>query len=157
MKIKKILPYKISRAFPILGLAAGSLLSSCEKPRPEPQDVYFSFYEINQFGNRSEKHYEELDKKTLLTTIYDENVRHVYLKVEPWNDYTYYDSYSSLSSLRYDLGRIIEIKPEKVSGTGDFHFFPGVVSKEDSLWFVKNGWTVNQTPIAPNPNKAKQR
>lgn len=38
----------------------------------------------------------------------------------------------------------IALDPERVKGRGDFYFYPGNCSTADSLWFVQNGWTVNQ-------------
>jgi hypothetical protein len=37
----------------------------------------------------------------------------------------------------------VDVSP-KVKGKGNLEFKPGVVLAEDSLWFVANGWTVNQ-------------
>jgi len=38
----------------------------------------------------------------------------------------------------------VEVSP-KVKGKGNLEFWPGNASVNDSLWFVANGWTVNQT------------
>ena len=49
----------------------------------------------------------------------------------------------SITNMRKNLQKLVEISP-KVSGRGDWWFKEGTALPEDSLWFVQNGWTVNQ-------------
>ena len=48
-----------------------------------------------------------------------------------------------ITNIRKELQKCVEISP-KVSGRGDWWFRRGKALPEDSLWFVQNGWTVNQ-------------
>lgn len=157
-KFNKTLPYKLSRTLPLLGLAAGSLVSSCEK---EGIDRYFQYYEIGtEYYEPAEIFdYSQLEPaKKVYDAIFDKNVRYVYLEVAPWNNYCHFPA-EIISSMEIPyLNSFIELNPQKVKGKGDYHFRPGEITKEDSLWFVNHGWTINQKPIQPFPGKSsKQR
>ena len=67
---------------------------------------------------------------------------HVYLTLIP-NDRNDNLSKKGITILRNNLQKRVEISP-KVSGRGDWWFKDGQALPEDSLWFVQNGWTVNQ-------------
>ena len=67
---------------------------------------------------------------------------HIYLTLIP-NSRNDYISTANITTIRKELQKRVEISP-KVSGRGDWWFRRGKALPEDSLWFVQNGWTVNQ-------------
>ncbi|MBQ9312199.1 MAG: hypothetical protein IJ213_06315 [Bacteroidales bacterium] len=40
--------------------------------------------------------------------------------------------------------KAVRSRYSKTWGRGDFNFYPGDLSEEDSLFFINNGWTVNK-------------
>ena len=69
---------------------------------------------------------------------------HIYLTLIP-NDRNDNLSKKGITILRNNLQKRVEISP-KVSGRGDWWCKEGKALPADSLWFVQNGWTVNQNP-----------
>ncbi|MBD5397511.1 hypothetical protein HDR62_05205 [bacterium] len=67
---------------------------------------------------------------------------HIYLTLIP-NSRNDYISTATITTIRKNLQKRVEISP-KVSGRGDWWFRRGKALPADSLWFVQNGWTVNQ-------------
>lgn len=114
------------------------LLTSCKKTEEndlEPtRDVEVEFDNIDPN--------EQLNKEKLQKLITDTSVRYVYLTAKhSWDGWTA----KNIEALRPFLQKRIEMSP-KIRGRGDFDFKWGEASKvpEDSLWFVKNGWTINK-------------
>jgi hypothetical protein len=69
------------------------------------------------------------------------SVRTVYLQpVSPFITYTQ----GNVSRLRNNyLQPMLDVSP-KVRGIGNIEFEPGIILPADSLWYVANGWTINQ-------------
>ena len=139
MKSVHIFLRKLKRAFSLATIAGATLLpASCNKDEPavEQHDVVvdFSYRDIDK----------TLDMSTLQKLVQDKTVRYVYLS--PYDHWGNYDDTESIYLLRTRaLQPLIEMSP-KMRGRGNFDFKPGVASQipSDSLWFVKNGWTINK-------------
>ena len=115
------------------------LAVACEKESSEP--VYRAPYE-------KELRFNEYDVDSIEIPIVqkfarDTACKHIYLTVKDNNAYTSYIA-DDINLLRNYLDARIQLAPEKISGRGDFNFYPGTASIADSLWFVEQGWTVNQ-------------
>ena len=139
MNYKKIIPYKLKCALSMATIAGATLLpASCKKDEPavEQHDVVVEF----NHNNIDEK----FDMNTLQKLVQDKTVRYVYLfACDHWDNYTHTESIYRLRTRV--LQPCIEMSP-KMRGRGNFDFKPGVASQvpSDSLWFVKNGWTINK-------------
>ena len=138
MNYKKIIPYKLRRALSMATIAGATLMpASCSKVEKgeEPHDVVIEF----DFMNLN----EQLNKENLQELANDKSVKNIYLTpIKHWNGW----QAASITVLRKALLQAcLEMSP-KMRGRGDFDFKVGEASKvpTDSLWFVKNGWTINK-------------
>ena len=134
MKYKKTLPYKLKLTAAI-GLPL--LLGACqEKQEPEPTHDALVEFDISNFD-------EKLDVNYVKQVLQDKNIRYLYLS--PQKHWTGWEVPHILFLRNAGLQKCLDISP-KVRGRGNFDFKPGEASKipEDSLWFVKNGWTINK-------------
>lgn len=137
MRFTKTFKYNLKRALPILAIGGASMLASCDKhdePAMPMHDVELKFFQA---------YYEEIEPSIIQTHVQDKSVRNIYLCVANKGDYTNFET-NNLSNLRKYLSERINIAPNKIHGKGNFRFEPNVVSKADSLWFVQQGWTINQ-------------
>lgn len=136
MKIlNKTLPYKIRRLLPIAAITAGSLMTaSCDKDEPEiPQhDIELKFC-VGEYDN--------IKSSVIKSHADNPAVRHIYLCVE--GDFLNFDAYG-INNMRNGMENRINVAPQKVRGRGNFIFVPGLVTEADSLWYLKQGWTINQ-------------
>ena len=136
MRFTKTLKYNLKRALPILTIAGAGLMASCDKddePSIPQHDVELKFYQ---------DHYDEIQPTVVSKHAYDESVRNIYFVLTD-GDFTNFGPIG-LGQVHKYLDERIQIAPNKIRGRGNFEFAPGIVEKEDSLWFVKQGWTVNQ-------------
>ena len=138
MNYKKIIPYKLRRALSMATIAGATLMpASCSKvEKEEPHDVVidFSYRDMDK----------TLDMNTLQKLVQDKTVRYVYLSAcDHWDNFNNTEAISRLRTRA--LQPRIEMSP-KMRGRGNFDFKLGEASKvpSDSLWFVKNGWTINK-------------
>ena len=149
MKIKKIMPYNIRKILPMIGIAGASLMmGGCQKEQPT-RDVELRF-SPDDFSNIIYIHPDETDF-TLSREVSDiikyldaqPDIRTIYLV--PSGDWRGYQSQGVTAIRNNTLSYAIDYSP-KVRGRGDFNFKLGAASKvpEDSLWYVKNGWTINE-------------
>ena len=148
MKLNKILPYKLSRVLPILGIAGASLFAGCNKEdepiRDTRMDVEITFTLKDPWDVIQENPDGTRQVNPLIKTYADHpDIRTVYLvPLNSWMSTTK----KHITDLRKNvLEYAINYSP-KVRGRGDFNFWPGEASKvpEDSLWYVQNGWTINR-------------
>ncbi len=132
MQFKQVVPYKLKRLIPMLGIAGASLfLGGCEKNEPQ-RDVNLFFYS------------DKLVDTSLIQEIASQpDVRTIYL-IPQGDWFTCYAN--NIRILTTNLKPMINASP-KTRGQGDFNFFPGEASKvpEDSLWIAQQGWTINAT------------
>ncbi len=150
MKFKKIIPYKMKHVLPILGLAGASVVSSCEKVAPtEPKPVKTEMEVIFDPSTFMDILFQtDSLGYTVVSDIvnyYVENpdIKTVYL--HSIGDWSSEDSSSINLMVRYRMRPLFETS-SKLRGRGDFNFKLGEASKvpEDSLWFVRNGYTINK-------------
>lgn len=134
--MKLTVPYKLKKIIPMLGIAAAPFLASCSKDDEPQRDVelVFSKYDSDAVSIENVTKYAN-----------DPSVRTVYMKVRDNEDYTHL-AQRNIHYMQEAMEERLNISP-KVRGRGDFHFAPGVAAKADSLFFVRNGWTVNQTQL----------
>ena len=163
MKLKKVFPYNIKRALPVLGLAGASLfMAGCNKddeptvptePITPTVDVVLTFSSIRYedilyIDENGERYPSELIK----SYVKDPNVRAVYLV--PSSSWSHYNA-EAISKMRsVTLEPVLLAYSPKIKGKGDFSFKWGEASKvpEDSLWYVSKGWTINKYRDGPNSN-----
>lgn len=136
--LNKVIPFKMRRGLAALGVA-GAMAGACKKAEPETNptlviNIEFSPYTI-----------EKLIPSTVRDTLNkygEKNIKHIYLiPTGYWNGL----SPISISNARkHMLEPAINLAPQKISGRGEFTFAAGNASQvpQDSLWYVKNGWTI---------------
>lgn len=141
MNFKQILPYKLRRALTI-GAIAGSTLVACDKADHEPQEPITPTRDVELFFDDDKKSVELEDVKKYADMS---DVRYIYMIPENEMDWCTCTQ-GNILYLRKYLEPRIAINPQKVRGKGNFCFKPGEASKipQDSLWFIQNGWTLNQ-------------
>ena len=122
--------------------ALGLLAVACEKESSKP--VYRAPYEKELRFNDS--NIDSIATPIVQKFAHDTACKHVYLTVKDDNNYTTYTADEITKYLRNELGDLIALAPEKISGRGDFFFEKGVAATADSLWFVEHGWTIRQMP-----------
>ena len=150
MKIKKIVPYNIRKILPMIGIAGASLMmGGCQKEEQPTHDVELTF--SNTDGSNIILIHPDETPLTLSREVSDiikyldaqPDIRTIYLV--PKDNWSTREAIH-ISSLRDNvLSYPIDYSP-KVRGRGDFNFKLGEASKvpEDSLWYVKHGWTINE-------------
>lgn len=149
MKIKKIMPYNIRKILPMIGIAGASLMmGGCQKEQPT-RDVELRFTN-SDYSNviyiRPDETKFNLSREASDIIKYldaQPDIRTIYLV--PYDDWSVVQSHGITAMRNNTLSYAINYSP-KVRGRGDFNFELGAASKvpEDSLWFVKNGWTINE-------------
>ena len=144
MKLNKVLPYKLARVLPILGIAGASLFAGCSKEDEPTRDVEVTFtqhdlWDVIQITPDGTFEVSQLIKDY----VAQPNVRTIYLV--PVGSWVIYDCNGITGMRKNTLEYAINYSP-KVRGRGDFTFWPGAASlvPEDSLWYVQNGWTINK-------------
>ncbi len=125
-----------------MAMIAGStvIYTACNhkklEPDPEPtRDVEVKFSSTNVDT--------KLAMKTLQELVQDKTIKNIYLTVSGcWDGCTAINISESRNNFFQPR---IDLSP-KMHGRGDFDFKLGEASKvpEDSLWFVKQGWTINK-------------
>lgn len=160
MKLKKIFPYNIKKALPVLGLAGASLfMAGCNKddePITLTREVEITFDQdeaallmhIDGNGNT---------RVSDLVKYYDSdpNVQAIYVVPKKgWGNFVY----GAIQNLRTRCLEPLFLYSDKIHARGDFDFRRGEASKvpEDSLWYVSKGWTINKYRTA-SESKAKHR
>ena len=149
MKIKKTVPYNIRKILPMIGIAGASLMmGGCQKEQPT-RDIELRFSE-GDYSNVILIHPDETPLR-LSREVSDiikyldaqPDVRTIYLV--PYYDWRGFQSQGVTAIRNNVLSYAIDYSP-KVRGRGDFNFKLGEASKvpEDSLWYVKHGWTINE-------------
>ncbi len=147
MKFKRVVPYNLKKMLPILGIAGIGAVSSCEKVEPIEMPKTSVEFEIrggtnsNLVAETCEWNYNRMVPE-IFTYADQEYIDTVYLvPISVWS----YNSEAIHYIRKNFLEQFINYSP-KIRGKGDFPFRTGEASKvpEDSLWFVQNGWTINQ-------------
>ena len=128
------------RAVPALALA-GMALTACEKEPVEKAPVYRAPYEI-------ELGFDAFNLDSIAIPFVqkfarDTACKHIYLTHRKPMSF-YGCAADGITDIRNNLNDRIQLAPNKISGRGDFRFTRGAASPADSIWFVQNGWTINQ-------------
>ncbi|MDE5609299.1 MAG: hypothetical protein K2I66_02810 [Bacteroidales bacterium] len=128
------------RAVPALALA-GLAMTACDKEPVEKAPVYRAPYEKElRFSNTNA---DSIEMPIVQKFARDTACKHIYLTVTNDNNFTHLDA-DYINALRNVLDERIQLAPNKTSGRGNFYFRRGVARPADSIWFVQNGWTINQ-------------
>ena len=128
------------RAVPSLALA-GMAMTACDKEPVEKAPVYRAPYEKElRFNNVNS---DSIKMPIVQKFARDTACKHIYLTVTDDNNYRNIDA-DDINTLRNILNDRIQLAPDKTSGRGNFRFMRGVIRLEDSVWYVQNGWTINQ-------------
>ena len=135
---------------PALVLAgAGMMAQSCSKdheddPQPVPTNDIYLDWSVQPTGQGGTFFTYIDDIDNIKKQSNDPMTRYVYLNLLDKSDFSTYTESRHYTSVRNYLQKRIEVSP-KVRGRGNFNNMnPGVIEKEDSLWFVRNGWTMKQ-------------
>ncbi len=147
MRFNKTLSYKLKRAIPMLGLAGATLFGSCSKD-DNRYDVEYFFDEKMGFP-------DILTENNIDVLNNNPDIRYIYLTVTPNNDFTGFSSRSigaMVSNMHGAFG-----KSDKLRGRGNIHFTPGVISRADSLYFLRLGYTVNNPALTRHVNMSPQQ
>lgn len=143
MRIKTNNQYKLSHILPILGLAGASVVSSCEKNEPiERPKTVIEYILVGTYPFDTMWGYNQRNVFIGLETyITQDYIDSIYIKPDNryWNAY----SKEEIAYLRNQYLEPLLNKSPKIRGRGNFNFRPGI-NEPDSLWFIKNGWTINQ-------------
>jgi len=143
MRLTQKIKYNIKRAMPALVVAGAGFMTSCnndDEPAPiQTRDIELEFYEYLHRGFDYSQ-IDNLDK--LREYAADPTIANIYMKVTDKNDYNHCETIN-LHYMRNYLEERTNISP-KIHGRGNFKFPVGVVAKDDSLWYVKQGWTINK-------------
>ncbi len=141
MKILQKLPYKLKTALPILALAGASMVPvSCSDD--DEKDLKHDV-ELEWFRG----YYDEIGTHNIQRQLDDPLVNMVYLKYVN-KGYTFPVDAIRPTLIPY-LDGLMSANPARIRGRGNFQWPAGKCQKEDSLWLVSKGWTVN-TPPAQN-------
>ena len=151
-EMKISIPYKLRRALALGAIAGGTLVGCIEKtttpdiPTPTPDeptpDTPAPTRDVELEFDKNGKNIE-LENVKKYADMPD--VRYIYMT--PENEMAWCTcTQGNILNLRKYLEPRIAINPQKVRGKGNFCFKPGEASKnpQDSLWFIQNGWTLNQ-------------
>ena len=133
----------------MIGIAGASLMmGGCQKEKP-PRDIELTFTK-DDVSNVVLIHTKEIE--TVISREVSDIIKYLDAKPDIRTIYLipYYDwknvSAQDITDLRNNvLSYAIDYSP-KVRGRGDFNFRLGQASNvpEDSLWYVKHGWTINE-------------
>ena len=150
MKIKKIMPYNIRKILPMIGIAGASLMmGGCQKEEQPTYDVELTFSRSDASNvvlihpDEEPLHLSREVSDIIKYLDAQPNIRTIYLiPNDNWSDYPSV----LVSSVRNKVLSYAIDYSSKVRGKGDFNFKLGEASKvpEDSLWYVKHGWTINE-------------
>lgn len=151
MQFKKVVPYKIRRLIPMLGMAGATLfMGGCDKEEAQlPHDVEITFTQFEGEKLFYDEGRVRYPSKLAQEYIEDPLVSKIYLVPEgSWNNY----KQVSVVGLRKSTLEVLLNYSDKFCGRGDFDFCLGEASKvpEDSLWYVANGWTINKKYMKQN-------
>ncbi len=136
MKYNKIIPYKLKRALSMATIIGATMLTPGCDDEIEPQhDIEIEFDDGDIKESMTMEHLQKCAN--------DKSIRYIYMvPVKHWNS----AMAGNITFMRNkSLQPRLDISP-KIRGRGDFDFCPGEASKvpDDSLWYVRNGWTINQ-------------
>ena len=150
MKIKKIMPYNIRKILPMIGIAGASLMmGGCQKEEQPTYDVELTFSRTESsnviliHSDETPLHLSREVSDIIKYLDAQPNIRTIYLV--PSDDWRTYNATGITAMRNNRLSYAIDYS-SKVRGKGDFNFELGEASKvpEDSLWYVKHGWTINE-------------
>jgi hypothetical protein len=134
MPTKKSFPYKLKKIIPMAMLAlTPAAFMSCDKD--EPLIMHDTTYTFNSDTG------EEFTLDQIKASADSGSVKTIYL--QPLGRRTSYTQ-TNINEMRNNyLQPALDVSP-KVRGKGNFEFVPGRALVADSLWYVANGWTINQ-------------
>jgi len=119
----------------VVAVAATTVLAACKK-KDEPIVQHDTTYEFNQ-----DNAFDVCTSSKIKASADSAQVRYVYLLTT--GTWVNFGSKNIPRMIDLWFKPAIEVSP-KVKGKGNFEFKPGIAAPADSLWFVQNGWTVNQ-------------
>ena len=145
VRFAKQFKYNLKRALPAFIIAgAGMMAQSCSDKDDDPtptHDVELK-WSIDDYGTHADA-IESIDN--IRAYAADKSVANIYLTLDDSNNFSRFGT-QNLSNVHSYLEERTSVSP-KVHGRGDFNIPFGRINKEDSLWLVKNGWTVNQRKL----------
>ncbi len=134
MRFTQTLKYNMKRALPILTVAGAGLMASCSNDDEPLREVEFTY----NFDSPL------LPEEDVKQAALDPTVGIVYIR--PIGDgWERLNEYNINFHRKNYLEPILSFSP-KIKGRGNYGFKPGAASKvpEDSLWYIRQGWTINK-------------
>ena len=135
-KFQKTFPYSLKAIVPMTMLAGATMLGNgCKPIEPElprtNKELLFKKGDTKQIANDTIQKYLNMSH---IDTIF----------LVPYGTF-YYEGRDGPAMVRKALEPKINMSP-RVCGRGDMRFLVGqaTANPTDSLWFVQNGWTVNE-------------
>ena len=152
--MKKIQRYNIKHNTIALMAGIAALTSSCEhRELDHPENKYVYFYDrigyclpiLEEIPHTEHPNYDysELDKQNLTNIANHPTTDTLYMTMLGKSDYSQCPGRSHIIIIRSQLQERCDISP-RIRGRGNFNFPSGMVTPDDSLAFVKMGFTVNQ-------------
>jgi hypothetical protein len=136
MIAKKTLPYSWKKLIPTAMLAlTPAAFMSCDKDDEPEVPLHDTEYTFNIDTN------EWPTFEQIKASADSSSVRTIYLR--PLGNFTGFAQENITGMRNKYFQPTVEISP-KVRGIGNFEFVPGRVLPTDSLWYLANGWTINQ-------------
>ncbi len=135
MRFVNVVPYKLKRLIPMLGLAGATLLGGCEK-----DDDPIQMRDVNAFFNVDD--FSEIKPENIKKIAAEPDVRTIYMIPQGyWENL----STENISNMRKNvLQPALDASPKAI-GAGDFQFWRNEAAKQDSLWYTQHGWTINKS------------
>jgi len=142
MRLTQKIKYNIKRAMPALVVAGAGFMTSCgnDDEPVQPRDIELEFY--RSYSNGFD--YSQIDNLDKLREYAaDPTIANIYMKLLDEKSDFHDCETINIHYARMYMEERTNISP-KIHGRGNFNFPVGVTAKDDSLWFVKQGWTINK-------------
>ena len=146
MKFTKKIPYALKCAVPTAMMAAATVFGGCQKEENPKHDVELKF---------GANYCYEISIENIKNKLADPTVNKIYLRTLDDGSLWYNQGVGWVypDDLREYLEQYVNMAPDRIFGRGNFVFEVGMCSREDSLWFVRRGWTVNRQNQIPQKQR----
>ncbi|MBQ9313126.1 MAG: hypothetical protein IJ213_08810 [Bacteroidales bacterium] len=125
----------------ILTLAGLTLFIACNNDDDESEKIQKHNVEFLLNGAKGYAGLvEDMPESSMMELNLNNSIDTIF--IEPYGDWSWIrgrNQTNIVGALKY-----IRVNYPKTWGRGDFNFYPGDLSEEDSLFFINNGWTVNK-------------
>lgn len=129
------------RVWPMFAMAGAGLMIGCNKPVDDPYAEPIDPVKVLKWG--STFGLDSIQYDNVMKYANDPRITKIIYFVDSSNNNNNFDGYGneSISWLRGILQERLDYT-SKATGGGTLIFGPNIISSEDSLWFVQNGWEI---------------